>query len=201
MKFYPEQVNVNHDKGYFTENIYDKYAHCESQDIFRCQVEMIQDVIGPFAGKKTLDIGGALGWFAKRCIDKGADAYCQDISEWACANSPITDRMKCGDIGSGILFEDSSFDIVTAIESLEHVLHVQFALSEIARVLKPGGLSYCSVGTSEALGHIHIGTILEWEKLVNDTPGLSVEPELTKKMREHPFCILQNWKAIIAVKS
>jgi ubiquinone/menaquinone biosynthesis C-methylase UbiE len=36
-------------------------------------------------------------------------------------------------------FADNEFDLVTAIETLEHVRDVQLALSEIRRVLRPGG--------------------------------------------------------------
>ena len=36
-------------------------------------------------------------------------------------------------------FEDNSFDLVTCIETLEHIRDVQLALSEMRRVLKPGG--------------------------------------------------------------
>lgn len=36
-------------------------------------------------------------------------------------------------------FDDNVFDLVTCIETLEHIRDVQLALSEIRRVLRPGG--------------------------------------------------------------
>src|SRR3954451_10557736 len=36
-------------------------------------------------------------------------------------------------------FGDNAFDVVTCIETIEHVRDVQLALSEIRRVLRPGG--------------------------------------------------------------
>jgi ubiquinone/menaquinone biosynthesis C-methylase UbiE len=36
-------------------------------------------------------------------------------------------------------FEDNAFDLVTCIETIEHVRDVQLAFSEIRRVLRPGG--------------------------------------------------------------
>src|SRR4051812_17345888 len=36
-------------------------------------------------------------------------------------------------------FEDTSFDLVTCIETMEHIRDVQMTLSEIRRVLRPGG--------------------------------------------------------------
>jgi len=201
MKYYPEKVNYIYGEGYFTNSRhYDKFAHCESQDIFRRQAEMIQDVIGSFNGKTILDVGGALGWFAKRCEDKGATAFCQEISEWACENSPITNRMRCGDAGKNLLFDNNSFDIVISIEALEHIDDIKHCFEEIARVLKPNGLLYCSVGLNIGSSHVWIGTIEEWEEVINKTPNLSVVAELTQKMRQHPYAILQNWSTIIAKK-
>lgn len=201
MKYYPNEAKVKYDKDYFIGGKpYDEFAYCETQDIFRCQVEMIEDVLGCFNGKMMLEIGGALGWFTKRCQDVGAIAFCQEISEWACENSPIKDSMRCGDAGEGVFFKDNFFDIVTAIESFEHVNNIQHCLSEVSRVLKPNGLLYCSVGLNEAYSHIWTGTLQEWEKLVENTPNLTIDKELTKKIRNHSFCKLQNWQAIIARK-
>lgn len=198
MKHYPDEEKVNYDEEFFTVLAYDKFAHCESQDIFRRQIEMIEDVIGSFSDKRTLDIGGALGWFAKRCLDKGADSYCQDISEWACNNSPVPDRMRCGDICNGILFEDNYFDVVTGIEVFEHISSPQNALREVARVLKPGGYVYLSIGLSATYSHVWVGKLDEWDAIVNDTPGLELDIKLSDEMRNHPYCILQHWSAIIA---
>src|SRR5205085_11201895 len=36
-------------------------------------------------------------------------------------------------------FDDSVFDLVTCIETIEHVRDVQLAFSELRRVLRPGG--------------------------------------------------------------
>ena len=202
MKKTPSRLNVPYDKNYFTDGTsYSETAFCESQDIFRRQVEMIQDVIGEFKNKTILDVGGALGWFAKRCEDKGAIAYCQDISEWACNNSPIPHRMRCGDAGKKLLFEDNYFDIVISIESIEHYDDIHNCFKEIARVLKPNGLFYCSIGLGDGERHVWVGTIDEWAEIIDSTPGLVVDKDLTKQMRAHPYVILQNWSTIIAKKS
>ncbi len=37
-------------------------------------------------------------------------------------------------------WEDGTFDVITAATSLDHVIDLDLALSEIVRVLKPGGL-------------------------------------------------------------
>ena len=201
MKYYPEEANIAYDKKYFTSGVYDKTAHCSSQDIFRRQVEMITDVIGSIDGKTTLDIGGAVGWFAQRCKDVGATAFCQDVSAWACENSPIKTNMRCGDAGKGLHFVDDFFDVVTSIESLEHIDDAKNCIKEVSRVLKQDGLFYCSIGLSKSPSHIWVGTIDEWEEIIEHTIGLKVDKKLTDKMRNHDYCKLQNWSAIIARKT
>ena len=83
---------------------------------------------------------------------------------------------------------------------IEHVGNTKHCFEEVSRVLKPSGVFYCSVGTTPAPSHVWVGNLDEWSNLVNDTCGLSVNTDLTNKMRNHPYCILQNWKTIIAVK-
>lgn len=201
MKYYPDRANFSYDKNYYTDGItYDIHAHASENGIFQEQVDMIENILGSLKDKYLLDIGGALGWFAKRCQDKGAIAYCQDISLWACQNSPIPNYMVCHDAGDGILFPDSKFDIVTAIESLEHIKNITFCFEEISRVLKPNGLFYCSVGSGENREHVWICAVEEWEKLINDTKELYIDTELTEKFRQYPLVKNYGWNAIVARK-
>jgi ubiquinone/menaquinone biosynthesis C-methylase UbiE len=44
--------------------------------------------------------------------------------------------------GESLPFEDSSFDLVTSYQTLEHVESVSECLKEMIRVLKPGGFLY-----------------------------------------------------------
>ena len=193
MKYRPEE-EIEYDEAFFTSGkSYDKFAHCETQGIFKEQVDMLIEVIGSIEGKSLLDVGGALGWFAKRCIDEGAYAYCQEVSLWACKNSPIPNKMRCCDAGDEILAMDDSFDIVTCIECLEHIDNVKQALREISRVLKKGGLFFCIVGLSETYSHIHIGTPTDWCLMLDSTPGLMIDKELTEKIRNTRCCTERNW--------
>lgn len=47
--------------------------------------------------------------------------------------------------GKALPFKDNSLEIVVAQEVLEHVEDPFYAISEILRVLKPGGIFYCQV--------------------------------------------------------
>jgi SAM-dependent methyltransferase len=50
----------------------------------------------------------------------------------------------CGDVAR-LPFPDSSFDLVTSVAAFEHFLNVPPVVSEVARVLKPGGLIYARI--------------------------------------------------------
>jgi len=200
MKYRPEE-KIEYDEVFFTKEPYDKFAHCKGQGIFKEQVDMLIEVFGSFSNKKVLDVGGALGWLAVRFLDVGADAYCQEVSEWACKNSPITNRMFCQDAGEGLLFDDSTFDYVVSIEALEHVDNVRFALKEISRVLKPGGYFYCSVGYSDVMSHIHVGNDDDWVLLLDAIPDMKIDWTLTRKIRMTRLCSANKWHAFILIKS
>lgn len=50
----------------------------------------------------------------------------------------IKDGVRCEDIRR-LTFKDNTFDLVISMEVFEHVFNVSSAISEISRVLKPGG--------------------------------------------------------------
>jgi SAM-dependent methyltransferase len=53
-------------------------------------------------------------------------------------------RLICGDV-THLPFPDASFDLVTSVAAFEHFLHVPEVVSEVVRVLKPGGLIYARI--------------------------------------------------------
>ena len=63
-------------------------------------------------------------------------------------------------------FERDEFDLVTAIETLEHVSDPQVTLNEIQRVLRPGGLFYMGVpNRSRVLGYLGAFDATPWQKV------------------------------------
>ena len=53
-------------------------------------------------------------------------------------------RLVCGDV-SRLPFTSSYFDLVTSVAALEHFLDVPSVVSEVNRVLRPGGVAWISV--------------------------------------------------------
>ena len=93
-----------------------------------------------FAGKRILDIGcgprGSLEWASDASrrvgIDPLVDAYREfgiDLHAMEYVADPV----------EHLSFADGSFDVVSSLNSLDHVEDLATAMSEIARVLVPGG--------------------------------------------------------------
>jgi SAM-dependent methyltransferase len=94
-------------------------------------------------GGSVLDLGCGCGIFTAWLKEAGYDAVGADVSEKALSSARRKHEgirfLRLNDDGA-LPFADSSFDAVWASEVLEHVLDVGAFLSEVRRVLKPGGL-------------------------------------------------------------
>ena len=100
-----------------------------------------------FRGGQYLDVGCGNGSFTERLgrdfsntigIDiepKRLREYQRKIREKAHRSSAIV-QMTADHLG----FQDRSFDVVTAIEVIEHIPKLERAMSEIARVVRRGGI-------------------------------------------------------------
>ena len=89
---------------------------------------------------RVLDLGSGKGGFAQMLVDAGHEIFCVDRSPKAAAElngrvgtfRPVAARVEA------LPFFSCHFDVVTASQSLHHFAP-GLALTEIARVLKPGG--------------------------------------------------------------
>lgn len=93
--------------------------------------------------KKYLDLGCGTGVLQEEFEKKypGTEAYGIDVMKEAieyCKKRGLN-RANLYD-GKKIPFKDNEFDLLTAIDVLEHIEDDMFSLSEIKRVLKKGGL-------------------------------------------------------------
>jgi len=97
------------------------------------------------AGARVLEIGCGSGDFAAWLAEGGADAVTgQDLSSVAIADANGRFQLDnltfaVGDI-ENIAYPAESFDLVVSCETIEHVLSPPKAISELARVLRPGGV-------------------------------------------------------------
>lgn len=119
------------DNGWFPEDLPSDNA----------QLQKVREIVAPGPGKKILDAGCARGRFAKQLVPLGARVYGIDLTtcfvEAAHRNVPAAHFAR-GSV-SALPFASEVFDAVYCIEVLEHLPDTRLALSEMARVLKPGG--------------------------------------------------------------
>jgi ubiquinone/menaquinone biosynthesis C-methylase UbiE len=119
---------------------------------FEQRLNIVFDFLGNFDHAKVLDVGCGPGMMAKYSIDRGFEFYGIDISE-SMINSCIK---KFGNLDSihfsvgklqALEFPDSFFDVVLCMGVLEYIDpdELDRAVSELSRVLKPGGTAIFSL--------------------------------------------------------
>ncbi len=89
-------------------------------------------------------MGGMLGELSS--LGGGADVVGADVAQEALAHCHLrgfTKTMRAH--GQSLPFPDASFDLVTAFDTLEHIPQEAETLTEILRILKPGGTLFLSV--------------------------------------------------------
>ena len=97
-------------------------------------------------GKDVLDLGCAGGFMAEAMAKRGANVTGIDPARAAIAAArrhASAEGLQIGyDVGVGeaLAYDDASFDAVVCVDVLEHVADLKQVLSEIARVLRPGGV-------------------------------------------------------------
>jgi demethylmenaquinone methyltransferase/2-methoxy-6-polyprenyl-1,4-benzoquinol methylase len=110
------------------------------------------DWLAPRPGITLLDVGGGTGDIAFGFLGRGGDkVQVVDINKemLACGRDRATDKgildgisWTCGD-AEKLPVEDNSVDAFTIAFCIRNVTHIENALSEARRVLKPGGRFMC----------------------------------------------------------
>jgi SAM-dependent methyltransferase len=108
---------------------------------------------GAMTDMKILDFGGGVGGFVRYLNDRGFDAELHDEGyglEFA-ASHGVKVRRTLDDVAE-------HYDVVVAVEVLEHIKDPDAALAAIHRVLKPGGLLLFTTGNLAR----HRGEVATW---------------------------------------
>jgi SAM-dependent methyltransferase len=88
--------------------------------------------LGGGGGRQVLDVPCGAGWLGRALRENGWDVTEADIE-------PLTETVQFADLNQPLPFRDGQFDAVTCLEGIEHVLNPYLLLSELVRVVKPGG--------------------------------------------------------------
>lgn len=132
-----------------------------------------------------LDVGCGAGFLSNQLARQGYKVTGVDIEEdvlEVAKKHDVTKQVNYRKADAYKLpFENASFDIVTAMDFLEHVNQPQKVIAEFSRVLKPGGLFFFHTFNRNWLAHIMAIKLLEW--FVKNTPknmhviNLFIKPE------------------------
>ena len=125
-------------------------------------VKLIREHLGPLAGKRVLDVGCGKGRFARVFHEQepSAELWGLDISEEMLRFVPPGIHTRAGAM-TELPFDDESFDCASATESLEHAVEIGRAVSEMCRVVRPGGRIAIIDKNAEHWGRLDTP---EWEK-------------------------------------
>jgi SAM-dependent methyltransferase len=108
---------------------------------FRARTDLLHVVFGPYLGapRRTLDVGSAdapsVGWMRGDHPSVTLDLFPDGL---------VPGEGVCGS-AEALPFADGAFDVVAAFDVVEHCEDDALAVSELARVLAPGGRMLLSV--------------------------------------------------------
>jgi 2-polyprenyl-6-hydroxyphenyl methylase / 3-demethylubiquinone-9 3-methyltransferase len=139
-----------------------------------------------------LDVGCGAGFLGNKMAAAGFKVTGLDISAESIQVAKDYDDTKTAKYLVGdayqLPFEDKSFDVVSAMDFLEHVEDPARSIREISRVLKPNGLFFFHTFNRNWLANLVIIQLVE--KLVKNTPKnmhvieLFITPKELAKMCE-----------------
>lgn len=111
---------------------------------------LLRELLARRPGRRVLDAGAGAGTFARMLADRGFGVTATDASKQAVAvmRGRGIDAVEA-DV-SALPFPGGAFEAVVLGEVLEHVEQDGAALSEVARVLAPGGVLALSVPRNPA---------------------------------------------------
>jgi 2-polyprenyl-3-methyl-5-hydroxy-6-metoxy-1,4-benzoquinol methylase len=133
----------------FSKNYFDgdqktsgTYSSYDEERLWPAFEDMVRELKNVMPLGSILDIGCAKGFLVAALRKSGYNAEGIDISEYAVAQAPsyVKPFLRTGDLSKeNLVYASNSFDCIICMGTLEYIPDQSFALSEIDRVLKPGG--------------------------------------------------------------
>ena len=136
-------ASPNGDKSRFYDSIASDFDVIMNHYDLQRRLEVIFDELlsgKDLKGCRLLDAGCGTGYFSKRSLASGANVISVDIGVNLLheARKKGATKPVASDI-TKLAFADNTFDVVISSECIEHTPSPANAVSELARVLRPGG--------------------------------------------------------------
>jgi|GEM_PF-1142436 len=137
--------------------------------------------------RMVLEVGPGEGGLTRLLVDRGHRVSALDLAVGWLKRLPEGVTRVAGEL-TALPFADRSFDAVVAAEVIEHIPELDRALSEAARVLRPGGRLVVTVPYRETLSFVtcpECGARFEVNGHVHRFEG----PELAESLRLHGLAV------------
>ncbi|HTP21472.1 MAG TPA: methyltransferase domain-containing protein [Solirubrobacteraceae bacterium] len=140
-------------------------------------------------GDRALDIGCGVGEFTAAMADAGAHAIGVDVAEAALRRAGVSHpgvEFELVPFDGPLPFDDGSFDLVWASEVIEHVADTARWLSEVRRVLAPGGRLLITTPSHGRL-RVALGGVERFSEPLGDHLHLYTKRSLSALLAEFDF--------------
>lgn len=145
--------------------------------------------------KKVLDIGCGAGILTNALAKKGHEVFGIDLSSSSLEVARKYDETKTVSYqtanGYSLPYPDRSFDVVCAMDLLEHVEEPRLVISEASRVLKPGGLFFFHTFNRNIISYLLVIKGVEWF-VPNAPKNMHVYPLFIKPEELREIFVEQN---------
>jgi 2-polyprenyl-6-hydroxyphenyl methylase/3-demethylubiquinone-9 3-methyltransferase len=165
-------------------------------------VETIQQKFGSNA--QVLDVGCGGGFLSNLLASSGFQVTGIDLSNESLEIAKQQDKTKSANYlfadATALPFEDASFDVVCALDLLEHVENPQAVIKEASRVLKKDGLFFFHTFNRNLLSWLLVIKGVEWA--VPNTPDrihvlrLFIKPQELKAFCENSQISIQEIRGL-----
>lgn len=141
------RLSKKYDAGYFIDG-QAQYLRRWAHRVAKCRRQLLMCLEFAPHAQATLDVGSSAGYVLAAAKSLGLTPTGIDIAAFSAKLAKDKGFASATASLTELPFRDGSFDIVTAKHTLEHVRTPKLGLSELARVLKPGGVAFVVVPDS-----------------------------------------------------